>query len=76
MTDLSILQKSYILVPLCLILSLMITFVLELVVPSKSDDKNVYIKTSLTTILVATLIVFIHNMEFVTEQIITELPPF
>lgn len=54
----------------------MITFVLELVVPSKSDDKNVYIKTSFTTILVATLIVFIHNMEFVTEQIITDLPPF
>lgn len=75
MNSIAVLQKSYILVPLCLIISLIVTFLLNLLI-TKQDEQNIYIKTSFTTIIVATLIVFIHNMEFVSEQIITDLPPF
>lgn len=73
--NIGILQKSYILVPLCLIISLVMTFLLNLLI-TKQDEQNSYIKTSVITIVVSTFLVFLHNMESITEQIITDLPPF
>lgn len=75
MTDISILQKSYLLVPICLIISLVVTFLLNLVI-NKQDEQSTYIKTSLVTVVTATLLVYIHTLDHVVEQIITEMPPF
>ena len=73
--QLSILQKSYMLVPLAVLLSLMVVFVLNLVNKQRDDDK-VYPKAAMVSALVAGLIVYIHNLQPSLEEIISTPAPF
>ena len=73
--QLSILQKSYMLVPLAVLLSMAVVFVLNLVSKQK-DEEKVYSKAAMVGAIVAGLIVYIHNLHPSLEEIISTPVPF
>lgn len=73
--QLSILQKSYMLIPLAVLLSMAMVFVLNLVSKQK-DEEKVYSKAAIVGATVAALSVYIHNLHPPLEEIISTPVPF
>lgn len=73
--NLSVLQKNYILVPLAVLLTFIIVFVLNLV-NKQQDENKVYSKAMISTAITAAMIVYIHNLYPVLEEIISTPVPF
>ena len=68
------LQKNYVLVILSLIISLVLTAVMNL--NSKKDEKDSYIRAALISVVVSTFTVYIHNLQPAIEEIVLSPPPF
>ena len=73
--NLSVLQKNYMLVPLAILLSFIVVFVLNLINKQK-DENKVYSKTAVSSAITAAAIVYIHNLYPVIEEIISTPAPF
>jgi hypothetical protein len=73
--ELAFLQKNYLLVPLAILLTVVWTFVANLMF-YQDDDQKSYIKTLTTSIFVSGLIVYIHTLHPTLENIIIDPVPF
>lgn len=73
--NINILQKNYILVPLAVILTFVIVFILNLV-NKQSDENKVYSKAAISSGIIAASIVYLHNLQPVLEEIISTPVPF
>lgn len=71
----SILQKNYMLIPLAILLSFVVVFVMNLISKQK-DENKVYSKAAISSAMVAAAIVYIHNLSPVIEEIISSPAPF
>lgn len=69
------LQKSYLLVVIAIIMSIAITFVLNIMLPQK-DEKKTYTKAIVISGIIATALVYIHTIIPRIEEIITTPVPF
>lgn len=73
--DLSALQKNYLLVPLTILLSFVIIFILNIVNKQK-DENKVYHKAAISSAITSALIVYVHTLYPVLEEIIATPAPF
>lgn len=73
--NVNIFQKNYIIVAVAIVASFIITFILNLV--SKQKDQNkVYMKSAITVALTSAVIVYLHTLNPIVEDIITTPVPF
>lgn len=73
--DLSILQKSYILVPLAMIVYYITIYLFDYITRQEEDSKT-YIKSSVIVGLITLFTVYTHKLVPVIEEVITTPPPF
>jgi hypothetical protein len=73
--NMQLLQKSYLLVPIAVLLSVLLTFSINLMAGHK-DEKNSYIKSALITAITSGIIVYIHKINPSLEEIISTPVPF
>lgn len=73
--DITFLQKNYVLVILALLFSIFTTFIMNLIIKQK-DEEKIYIKTGVSAVLISSIIVYIHTMIPPIEEIITSSVPF
>jgi hypothetical protein len=73
--ELSFLQKNHLLILVSIVLSLVITFVTNLLLPQQEENKS-YIKAAILAAIVSGLAVYIHLLTPELETIITEPVPF
>lgn len=73
--DLSILQKTYILVPLAMIVYYITMYLVDSITDQKEDSKT-YTKSSIIVGILTFFIVYIHKLIPPIEEVITSPPPF
>lgn len=73
--DIIVLQKNYGVVALLAILTLLITFIMNLVL-SQEDEYKSYIKTLVISCIVSSVVVYIHTLEVTIESINLDPVPF
>ncbi len=73
--ELAFLQKNYLLVALSVLLTIIWTFIANLMF-YQDDEQKSYIKTVSTSILISILIVYIHTLQPPVENIILDPAPF
>jgi hypothetical protein len=73
--ELAFLQKNYLLVPLAILLTVVWTFVANIMF-YQDDEQKSYIKTVSTSIFISGLIVYIHTLQPTLENIILDPVPF
>jgi hypothetical protein len=73
--DIAFLQKNYLFVPLAILLSVILTFVLNLIFPQPEEKKS-YMKTVVISLVISVLAVYIHALSPITESIIMDPVPF
>jgi len=73
--DLTILQKSYVVVPLAMIVYYITVYLIDSMTKQKEDSKT-YTKSSIVVGVLAFFIVYIHKLIPPIEEVITTPPPF
>jgi hypothetical protein len=70
------LKGSFLLIPICIIVSLILAFI-DSKITNKEYDSTIYIKIGLLVLLVSAFMLYVNSLKYIsTEEIITTPPPF